>query len=252
MKIGLAQTRFPQSAAEGLAIIKQQMRNAANNNCDLICFPESVIPGLRGVGYEVEAYDHQIQLGALGEIRAMAKACKLAVILPIEWKDERGYHLVAFVIGKSGEDLGMQIKNQIDPDEDLFDYVPGEGRQLFEMEGVAFGIVICHEGWRYPETVRWAARRGASIVFHPMFTGEVSNPDFYNGAMVCRSLENNIYFASVNYAIPNQQVTTALISPTGERLCVAASGSEELLVYEIDPARATRLLAQRFQPELVD
>ncbi|MDC0762534.1 carbon-nitrogen hydrolase family protein [Brevibacillus sp. AG] len=200
----------------------------------------------------MEAYDHQIQLGALGEIRAMAKACKLAVILPIEWKDECGYHLVAFVIGKSGEDLGMQIKNQIDPDEDLFDYVPGEGRQLFEMEGVAFGIVICHEGWRYPETVRWAARRGASIVFHPMFTGEVSNPDFYNGAMVCRSLENNIYFASVNYAIPNQQVTTALISPTGERLCVAASGSEELLVYEIDPARATRLLAQRFQPELVD
>lgn len=85
-----------------------------------------------------------------------------------------------------------------------------------------------------------------------MFTGEVSNPDFYNGAMVCRSLENNIYFASVNYAIPNQRVTTTLISPTGERLCVAASGGEELLVYEIDPVKATRILAQRFQPELVE
>ncbi|CAI8937936.1 putative amidohydrolase [Brevibacillus sp. IT-7CA2] len=252
MKIGLAQTRFPQSAAEGLAIIKQQMINAAQNNCDLICFPESVIPGLRGVGYEVEAYDHEVQHRALEEIRALAKERQLAVILPMEWKDERGYHLVAFVVGKQGEDLGLQIKNQIDPDEDQFDYVPGEGRHLFTIEDVSFGIVICHEGWRYPETVRWAARRGASIVFHPMFTGEVSNPDFYNGAMVCRSLENNIYFASVNYAIPNQQVTTALISPTGERLCVAASGGEELLVYEIDPVRATRLLAQRFQPELVE
>ncbi|MFA4135265.1 MULTISPECIES: carbon-nitrogen hydrolase family protein [unclassified Brevibacillus] len=252
MKIGLAQTRFPQSAAEGLAIIKQQMINAAQNNCDLICFPESMIPGLRGVGYEVEAYDHEVQRRALEEIRALAKERQLAVILPMEWKDERGYRLVAFVVGKQGEDLGLQIKNQIDPDEDQFDYIPGEGRQMFTIEDVAFGIVICHEGWRYPETVRWAARRGASIVFHPMFTGEVSNPDFYNGAMVCRSLENNIYFASVNYAIPNQQVTTALISPTGERLCVATSGVEELLVLEIDPAKATRLLAQRFQPGLVE
>ncbi len=45
MKIGLAQTRFPQSAAEGLAIIKQQMRNAANHNCDLIPF---LNPSFRG------------------------------------------------------------------------------------------------------------------------------------------------------------------------------------------------------------
>jgi len=34
---------------------------------------------------------------------------------------------------------------------------------------LTFGIAICHEGWRYPETVRWAARRGAQIVFHPKF-----------------------------------------------------------------------------------
>lgn len=84
-----------------------------------------------------------------------------------------------------------------------------------------------------------------------MFTGEVSHPDFYCGAMVCRSLENNIYFASVNYALANQQVTTTLISPTGERLSIAQAGVEELLVYDIEPARATRLLAQRFKPELV-
>ena len=34
-----------------------------------------------------------------------------------------------------------------------------------------FGVAICHEGWRYPETVRWAASRGARIVFHPQHTG---------------------------------------------------------------------------------
>jgi predicted amidohydrolase len=32
-------------------------------------------------------------------------------------------------------------------------------------------VTICHEGWRYPEGVRWAARRGAQVVFHPQMTG---------------------------------------------------------------------------------
>jgi hypothetical protein len=32
-------------------------------------------------------------------------------------------------------------------------------------------VAICHEGWRYPETVRWAAVRVAKIVFHPHHTG---------------------------------------------------------------------------------
>ena len=29
--------------------------------------------------------------------------------------------------------------------------------QIFEVNGTRFGVAICHEGWRYPETVRWAA-----------------------------------------------------------------------------------------------
>jgi predicted amidohydrolase len=32
---------------------------------------------------------------------------------------------------------------------------------------LTFSVVICHEGFRYPETVRWAVRRGAQLVFHP-------------------------------------------------------------------------------------
>jgi ribosomal-protein-alanine N-acetyltransferase len=110
---------------------------------------------------------------------------------------------------------------------------------------------ICHEGWRYPETVRWAARRGASIVFHPQYTGEVNNPEFFNGAMLCRSLENNIYFASVNYALENQGCTTTLVSPAGERLGLLPVNEEGLLVDDIKPSQAHRLLADRFCPHLV-
>lgn len=250
MKIGLAQTRFPESATDGIKIVKQMIREASQKDCKLICFPESIIPGLRGVGYKVEDYNHSFQSEALKVICDFANQLKIAVILPMEWEDQHGFHLVAFVIAENGEILGYQTKNQIDPEEDIFGYVPGEGRKMFEINNVKFGIVICHEGWRYPETVRWAARQEASIVFHPQFTGDVNNPEFFNNAMVCRSLENNIYFASVNYALENQQSTSSLISPSGERLVVAKSSIEELLVYDIDPNQANLLLAKRFNPDL--
>ncbi|MDP5273953.1 carbon-nitrogen hydrolase family protein [Chengkuizengella axinellae] len=251
MRIGLAQTRFPQSSSNGVEIVKDMIKKAQLHECDMICFPESIIPGMRGVGFEVEEYDHKVVKAALEEVCDFAKQSTMAVILPMEWKDELGYHLVAFVINKNGEVLDYQIKNQIDPTEDDFGFVPGDRRHLFEINNVKFGIVICHEGWRYPETVRWAAVRGASIVFHPQVTINVDNPEFYDNAMICRSMENNIYFASVNYALENQESTSALISPTGERLIEGRKNNEELLVYDIDPDQATRLLAKRFKPELL-
>jgi N-carbamoylputrescine amidase len=251
MRIGLAQTRFSTKVSEGLQIVERMMVKASIAKCDLICFPESIIPGLRGVGYDIEEYDHSIQKDALYKVCKWANELGIHVILPMEWKSNEGMHLLAFVINKMGEIVGYQTKNQIDPDEDCFGYIPGKGRSLFEAEGVKFGVVICHEGWRYPETVRWAARKEARIVFHPQFTGDVNNPDFYNYAMVCRSLENSIFFASVNYALENQKSTTALISPSGERLLTAKPNEEELLVYDINPEEASLTLAKRFNATLL-
>lgn len=209
------------------------------------------MPGLRGVGFEVETYNHEIQQNTLYRVKLLAKQLKLNVILPLEWCDELGMHLTAFVIDENGKELGYQTKNQIDPAGDQFGYKPGNGRQLFKINGVKFGIVICHEGWRYPETVRWAAIRGASIVFHPQFTGEVPDPKFYDYAMIARSTENGIYFASVNYALENQKSTTSLLSPKGKYLIKAKAEKQELLTYTIEPGEANRLLAKRLLSNLL-
>jgi N-carbamoylputrescine amidase len=63
-------------------------------------------------------------------------------------------------------------------------------------------------------------------------------------------MENSIFFASVNYALPNQKSTSSLISPSGERLLSAIPNEEELLVYDINPNEATLKLAKRFNPNL--
>jgi predicted amidohydrolase len=121
-------------------------------------------------------------------------------------------------------------------------------------------VVICHEGWRYPETVRWAAARGAKVVFHPQHNGSdqagelltqwgaLGNP-YYEKAMMCRGLENTIYFASVNYALRFQESVTTLITPSGACQAHLPYGQEGLLVEEINLAEATGLLATRYAPQ---
>ena len=69
----------------------------------------------------------------------------------MEWESAAGLHNVAFVISRDGEVEGYQAKNQIPLEEEPY-YVPDGQRRLFEVDGVPFGITICHEGWRYPES----------------------------------------------------------------------------------------------------
>ena len=40
----------------------------------------------------------------------------------------------------------------------------GSARQVFTVGALRFGVVICHEGWRYPETVRWAFYIGGAAL----------------------------------------------------------------------------------------
>jgi predicted amidohydrolase len=169
-----------------------------------------------------------------------------------------GRQIAAFVFDSRGHLQGYQTKNQLDPSEDRF-YIPGNTRQLFEINGIKFGVAICHEGWRYPETVRWAAVRGATIVFHPQHTGShhggvrltkwgSADAPYYEKAMMLRSMENTIYFASVNYALPFQESATSLIDPSGQCQAHLPYGQEGVLVESIKPEDATGLLAARYAP----
>lgn len=259
MIIALASPRVASTLDEGLEKIKQLLSEASAQGAEIVCFPEAYLPGLRGQDFEVLPFGQAEQERVLQTVAQWARSYQVATILGMERLMESGRQIAAVVFDARGEIQGIQTKNQLDPSEEQF-YVPGNTRQLFEINGVKFGVAICHEGWRYPETVRWAAVRGAKIVFHPQHTGTeregvqltewsaASNP-YYEKAMMMRSRENTIYFASVNYALRYQESATSLIAPSGECLAYLPYGQEGVLVQEINVEEATGLLAARFAPE---
>ncbi|HEU5099550.1 MAG TPA: carbon-nitrogen hydrolase family protein [Roseiflexaceae bacterium] len=259
MIIALASPQIAITLADGLEKIKRLLSEAAAQGARIVCFPEAYLPGLRGQDFEVPAFDQAQQERALQAVAQWARAYAVATILGMERLSAAGRQIVAWVIDAQGQIQGYQTKNQLDPTEDQF-YVPGNTRRLFEIEGLKFGVAICHEGWRYPETVRWAAARGAKIVFHPQHTGSeragmrltqwgAADAPYYEKAMMMRSRENTIYFASVNYALRFQESATSLIAPSGECQAYLPYGQAGVLVQELDLEAATGLLARRYAPE---
>jgi predicted amidohydrolase len=259
MIIALASPGIAASLDAGLEKIRWLLAEASAQGAAIVCFPEAYLPGLRGQDFEVWPFDQPQQERALQAVTHWARTYAVATILGMERLTAAGRQIVAYVIDAHGQIQGYQTKNQLDPTEEQF-YVPGKTRRLFTINGVPFGVAICHEGWRYPETVRWAALRGAKIVFHPQHTGSdhagvrltqwgAASAPYYEKAMICRSIENTIYFASVNYALRFQESATSLIAPSGQCQAYLPYGQEGVLVQSINIEEATGLLATRYAPE---
>jgi predicted amidohydrolase len=259
MIVGLASPGIAASLDDGLDRMKRLMSEASAQGAEIVCFPEAYLPGLRGQDFEVFPFDRVQQERVLEVVGEWARAYAVATIVGMERLAEAGRQIAAVVIDARGHVQGYQTKNQLDPSEDRF-YVPGSTRRLFELNGTRFGVVICHEGWRYPETVRWAAVRGAKIVFHPQLTGSdreglrptqwgAAGGAYYEKAMMMRSIENGIYFASVNYGVRFQESATSLITPSGRCQAYLPYGQEGVLVQGIEVEEATGLLAARYAPE---
>jgi predicted amidohydrolase len=244
---------------EGLAAIGRLLAAAATRGAVIVCFPETYLPGYRGLDFAPPPVDQRAQEQALQCVCELAREHRVAAIVGMEWASPAGLLNLAFVVGADGKVLGYQTKNQLAPEEEP-QYVAESTRRLFSVAGVPFGIVICHEGWRYPETVRWAAQRGARVVFHPhlagsdragtvpRFWGEPTAP-FFENAMIARAMENAVYFASVNVALRYPETATSVIAPDGRCVGHLAHGEEGLLVVDLDLAAATGLYARRLAPE---
>ena len=167
MRIALANIRHPATPDESVKLAEDAIAQAGIERAGIICFPECFVPGYRGLGKVVPPPDLAFLERAWFVIAAAAKA-KIAVVLGTERIASDDLFATALVINADGTFAGFQDKVQIDPSEEGT-YSYGSGRRVFQAGSLTFGVAICHEGWRYPETVRWAVRHGAHIVFHPHF-----------------------------------------------------------------------------------
>jgi predicted amidohydrolase len=256
VRIALANVRVPATPDESVRLAVCAVADAGRRGVSVVCFPECFVPGYRWPRTEAPAPDPAFLERAWADVADAARKAGITVILGTERVTDRGLQITACVINPDGTIAGWQDKGQIDPSEEAIYPACANDRRVFTAGPLTFGVVICHEGWRYPETVRWAVRRGAQVVFHPH--AHVAEPGsyrplvfadpantFHEKAILCRAAENTCYFASVNCASEGSGITSAVARPDGTLQCYQPYGQEGLLVADLDLSTATGLLASR-------
>lgn len=257
-RIALANLAYPATPADSVRAAEDAIARAGAEKADIVCFPECFVPGYRIADRRPEPPDPVFLEGAWSAVAAAAGQARVAVVLGTERVVEGRLVISALVVDRDGTRAGFQDKTQIDPSEEAAFVAADTGRHVFRSGELVFGVSICHEGWRYPETVRWPARHGAHIVFHPHFheaepgryrptTFADPRNTFHEKAALCRAAENTCFFATVNYASEGSPTTSAFVGPDGTLLRWQPYGQPGLLIADIDITQATGLLARRWK-----
>lgn len=255
VRLALANLPLAPTPEDAVSAATRAIADAARAKADIICFPECFVPGYRVPGRAMPAPDAAFLERAWSSVAHAAAQAGIAVVLGTERLVEDRLLISTLVFDRDGSLAGGQDKTQIDPSEEPI-YALGDGRRVFTCGALTFGVAICHEVWRYPETVRWAARRGAQLVFAPHFHAaepggyrptSFADPanTFHEKALLCRAAENTIWIAAVNYASDGSPTTSAIVRPDGTLLTSQPYGEAGVLVHDIDLTLATRLLATR-------
>ncbi len=131
-----------------------------------------------------------------------------------------------------------------------FVFQPGDsGFFVTEWAGVRIGTMICYD-WRFPESSRTLALRGADVIVHP--SNLVAAASLWGPAMAMRAIENKVIVVTANRCGQETRPSDAaepdtlgfsgesrIINYNGAVLAIAGAEQEGVLTAEADPL-ATR------------
>jgi ribosomal-protein-alanine N-acetyltransferase len=251
LRIGLAQCRQTADLGANVATIFRMLDEAGRRRVQILCFPETQTVGYR---VDISTPDRPVPVEQLGELHArvaercgaLGVACILGTETPLA-SDPRGGkpYNSALVVSETGRMLGVHHKTRLTP-LDALAYTPGKGFQTFELFGIRIGVVICFEGLRFADSTRECVRQGAQVIFHPQSNTTRANDwkvPVHHAMIVTRAAENTVWFASCNAClIPHQNSRSLIVAPDGQIAAQTELCREELLVADLDVARATRAM----------
>jgi len=246
-EIRIAVAQVPQSSniERNLAKALNFIDKAAQNGVELLCFPETHIPGYRVGVLEPDApCDTPALENALEIIRSRCKERSIGVIMGTETPNPDGKPFNScVVIDENGEILTVHHKSKLTPMDTLGYAQPESGPSLFTFKGITMGLVICFEGYRFPKTIHSLAEQGAQLVFHPQFNHVMHSMRWklpvHESLLVARAAENTLWLITANMCHQNNNCRSMVISPDGLVKEASILAVEILIIADIDPSEAT-------------
>jgi len=219
---------------------------AADLECDLL-----VIPELASTGY---LFTDREELLPLAERAGEGEFCRwmldrarrgdTVVVGGFAERDERDRLFNSALIALPDGTWHVYRKTHLFYKENWI-FEPGDtGFFVVEWGGARIGTMICYD-WRFPESARTLALRGADVIAHP--SNLVAAKSLWAPTMSTRSFENKVISITANRSGSDSlgeetlkfSGESQIVAMSGKILALASADGDEVVVAEADPA-ATR------------
>lgn len=211
----------------------------AEERADLFVLPELFTTGYQFISQE-EARDfaETIPDGSTTQsLASLAKNINCVIVGGIVELEDDAIYNSALMVGPEGYIGKYQKAHLFDVEKEVFQ--PGKTPlEVFDVGRARVGMMICFD-WRFPETARTLALKGADVIAHPANLVLKSCPD----AMITRCLENRVFIATADRVgreerIPGQPLKfmgqSQVVDPAGEIIYRASRDQEEVHTVELD------------------
>lgn len=253
MKVALAQMRNEGTMKQNLEKSILFIKEAAENNSDIILFPEVQLTEFFPQYEKKDVSQYRLKIDS-DEVKALQAACKEACIIAVPniYLDEGGSaYDASILIDNNGEIIGVQKMVHVAQAKQFYEqdyYTPSDdGFKVFETELGKIGVVVCFDR-HYPESIRTEALMGADLVLIPTVNTKAEPSEMFEWELRVQAFQN-----SVAIAMCNRVGTEDAMAFSGESIIVGANGNviskaddaEQILYANIDLDESRRIRNSR-------
>ena len=253
MRIALAQMNMSEIMEENFDKSVRLIHQAAEQEANLICFPEVQLTpffaqyeGKEVSAYVIKADDHYIK-----EICRICRELKIYAAPNFYIEENSKRYDMSLLIDDEGQIIGRQKMVHVAQCKNFYEqdyYTPSEdGFQVFDTPLGKIGIVVCFDR-HYPESIRTEALRGAELIIIPTANTKAEPSEMFQWEVRVQAFQN-----SVNIAMCNRVGTEGLMEFSGESVVVDHNGDviafaddkEQLLIADINLSDAAKTRNQK-------
>jgi len=234
-----------QSIDAAVELVREQVAQCEAQGVAILCCPEGILGGL--ADYVDRPADIAIEAAELDAVLAPIASDRVSTILGFTEIDARGRLFNAAAVFHKGSVIGVQRK--LHPAINRSVYDAGDTAEVFTVDGLTFGILICCDS-NFPEVARTMVLRGAAALFVPTNNGLPLDRNHTGVAAdarrvdVSRASESGVPVIRADVAGRNSELacagSSAIVDRHGVVLCAAPPSSPALIVAELATGLSSR------------
>jgi len=210
--------RNSESSQVNLEKFAQQVARAAAQKADIVCLPEGIT--LVGTKLNYITASEPVPGPTTKFLGEVAKKYHLYIVAGLLEKEEDVVYNTAVLMDRNGNLGGKYRKVSLPREEIEGGVTPGDSLPVFETDFGRIGLMICWDV-SFPETARTLAKKGAEVIFLPIWGGNVN-------LTKARAIENQVYLVSSTY-----DMITAVFDQEGE-VMKQATTADPVIVVSVD------------------